>query len=99
MRWGFEIWSLLTRWNPLRFHRQHPRPYSGINALVVGMGPAGYTLAHHLLDEGFGVVGIDGLKVEPVPEALLDRPVERLEHAFGLPLDERVTSGFGGVSE
>src|SRR4051794_2952835 len=51
MRWGFEIWSLLTRWNPLRFGRQHPRPYSGVNVLVVGMGPAGYTLAHHLLNE------------------------------------------------
>jgi len=99
MRWGFEIWSLLTRWNPLRFERQHPRPYAGINVLVVGMGPAGYTLAHHLLNEGFGVVGIDGLKIEPVPGHLLRRPVEHLEHAFGRPLDERVTSGFGGVSE
>src|SRR5213075_182291 len=99
VRWGFEIWSLLTRWNPLRISRQHPRPYSGVNALVVGMGPAGYTLAHHLLNEGFGVVGIDGLKIEPIPDALLDRPLERLEHAFGGPLDERVTSGFGGVSE
>jgi NADPH-dependent glutamate synthase beta subunit-like oxidoreductase/NAD(P)H-flavin reductase len=98
-RWGFEIWSLLTRWNPLRFDRQHPRPYSGVNALVVGMGPAGYTLAHHLLNEGFGVVGIDGLKIEPLPEALLSRPVERFEDAFGKPLDERITSGFGGVSE
>ena len=36
--------------------------------LVVGLGPAGYTLAHHLLNEGFGVVGIDGLKIEPLPE-------------------------------
>jgi NADPH-dependent glutamate synthase beta subunit-like oxidoreductase/NAD(P)H-flavin reductase len=98
-RFGFEIWSLLTRWNPLRFPRQHPRPYSGVNALVVGMGPAGYTLAHHLLNEGFGVVGIDGLKIEPLPEALLSRPVERFEDAFGKPLDQRITSGFGGVSE
>ncbi|HEY5677043.1 MAG TPA: pyridine nucleotide-disulfide oxidoreductase, partial [Myxococcales bacterium] len=96
-RFGFEIWSLLTRWNPLRFGRQHPRPYSGVNALVVGMGPAGYTLAHHLLNEGFGVVGIDGLKIEPLPEALLSRPVERFEEAFGKPLDQRITSGFGGV--
>ena len=35
--------------------------------LVVGLGPAGYTLAHYLLNEGFGVVGIDGLKIEPLP--------------------------------
>ena len=99
VRWGFEIWSLLTRWNPLRFHRQHPRPYAGLNVLVVGMGPAGYTLAHHLLNEGFGVVGIDGLKIEPIPEHVLNRPVERIDHVFGRPLDERITSGFGGVSE
>ncbi len=99
MRWGFEIWSLLTRWNPLRVDRQHPRPYCGVNVLVVGMGPAGYTLAHHLLNEGFGVVGIDGLKIEPVPEHLVAKPLERVEHAFGKALDERITSGFGGVSE
>ncbi|HYY52914.1 MAG TPA: FAD-dependent oxidoreductase, partial [Myxococcales bacterium] len=99
MRWGFEIWSLLTRWNPLRFDRQHPRPYSGVNVLVVGMGPAGYTLAHHLLNEGFGVVGIDGLKIEPIAEHLIAGPIERIDDAFGKPLDERVTSGFGGVSE
>ena len=41
---------------------RYPLPYNGKNVLVVGMGPAGYTLAHHLLNEGFGVVGIDGLK-------------------------------------
>src|SRR5256885_3618470 len=99
LRWGFEIWSLLTRWNPVRFERQHPRSYAGVNVLVVGMGPAGYTLAHHLLNEGFGVVGIDGLKIEPIPGPLLRRPVEHLAQAFGRPLDERVTSGFGGVSE
>jgi NADPH-dependent glutamate synthase beta subunit-like oxidoreductase len=97
IRWGYEIWSLLTRWNPLRFRRQHPRPYSGVNVLVVGMGPAGYTLALHLLNEGFGVVGIDGLKIEPLTD--LDKPVEHYADRFGAPLDERVTSGFGGVSE
>ena len=96
MRWGFEIWSLLTRWNPLRFARQHPRPYSGVNVLVVGMGPAGYTLAHHLLNEGFGVVAIDGLKIEPIT---VKGPVETFDNAFGKPLDERILSGFGGVSE
>jgi NADPH-dependent glutamate synthase beta subunit-like oxidoreductase/NAD(P)H-flavin reductase len=102
LRWGFEIWSLLTRWNPLNMARQHPRPYTGLNVLVVGMGPAGYTLAHHLVNEGFGVVGIDGLKIEPLPPDLIGpapRPIESYQAAFGRPLDERVTSGFGGVSE
>ncbi len=99
VRWGFEIWSLLSRWNPLRFDRQHPRPYAGVDVLVVGMGPAGYTLAHHLLNEGFGVVGIDGLKIEPIPGQWMAAPIERFDDIFGKPLDERITSGFGGVSE
>ena len=55
--WGFEIYRLLTRWNPLNVERPAMRPYNGKNVLVVGLGPAGYTLAHHLACEGFGVVG------------------------------------------
>src|SRR6266849_1113322 len=99
--WGYEIWSLLTRWNPLRVERPHPRPYCGVDVLVVGMGPAGYTLAHHLLNEGFGVVGVDGLKIEPLDPELVScaRAVENYDDQFGTPLDERVLSGFGGVSE
>src|SRR4051812_45175061 len=99
--WGYEIWSLLTRWNPLRVGRPHPRPYCGVDVLVVGMGPAGYTLAHHLLNEGFGVVGVDGLKIEPLDPDLVTgaRAVESYDDQFGTPLDERILSGFGGVSE
>ena len=48
-------------------------------------GPAGYTLAHYLLNEGFGVVAIDGLKIEPLPRgagpataAALPQPIARL---------------------
>jgi NADPH-dependent glutamate synthase beta subunit-like oxidoreductase/NAD(P)H-flavin reductase len=64
--WGFEIYSLLTRWNPLHVRRPMALPYNGKNVLVVGLGPAGYTLAHYLANEGFGVVAIDGLKIEPL---------------------------------
>jgi NADPH-dependent glutamate synthase beta subunit-like oxidoreductase/NAD(P)H-flavin reductase len=67
LSFGPEIYLLLTRWNPLRRERPYPLAYNGINVLVVGMGPAGYTLAHYLCQEGFGVVGVDGLKVEPLP--------------------------------
>ena len=42
--------------------RPHALPYNGKNVLIVGLGPAGYTLSHHLANEGFGVVGVDGLK-------------------------------------
>src|SRR5260221_11273222 len=44
--WGFEIYSLLTRWNPFDLRRPYPRPASGKRVLVVGLGPAGSTLAH-----------------------------------------------------
>ena len=39
--WGFEIYALLTRWNPLDIRRPLPRPDSGRKVLIVGLGPAG----------------------------------------------------------
>ncbi|MEI5617619.1 hypothetical protein WB403_51900, partial [Streptomyces brasiliscabiei] len=63
------------RWNPLNLRRPFPRPPSGRRVLVAGMGPAGFTLAHHLINEGHFVVGIDGLKIEPLPGALGDPAV------------------------
>ncbi|MBX3272538.1 MAG: FAD-dependent oxidoreductase [Sandaracinaceae bacterium] len=96
--WGFEIWSLLTRFSPLSLHRPIPRPHTGKKVLVVGLGPAGYTLAHYLLNEGFAVVAIDGLKIEPLPEAWLREPIRDVE-ALREPLESRTVLGFGGVSE
>lgn len=101
---GFEIYSLLTRWNPLNINQPYSKPYNGINILVVGLGPAGYTLAHYLLNEGFGVVGIDGLKIEPLSYELIGDnenppfPIYDINELWK-PLDERVMAGFGGVSE
>ncbi|HUN69715.1 MAG TPA: FAD-dependent oxidoreductase [Burkholderiales bacterium] len=97
--WGFEIYSLLTRWNPLNLRRPLPRPDSGRKVLVVGLGPAGFTLAHHLMNDGHTVVGIDGLKIEPLPPDL--RAVKPVRDALELyePLGERAMAGFGGVAE
>ncbi len=64
--WGFEIYALLTRWNPLDIRRPLPRPDSGRKVLIVGLGPAGFTLAHHLMNDGHTIVAIDGLKIEPL---------------------------------
>jgi NADPH-dependent glutamate synthase beta subunit-like oxidoreductase/NAD(P)H-flavin reductase len=102
--WGFEIYSLLTRWNPLNIHRPHTLPYNGKNILVVGMGPAGYTLAHYFLNEGFGVVGIDGLKIEPLPKELIGDATTQFEplkdfSSIYSKLGDRILLGFGGVSE
>jgi NADPH-dependent glutamate synthase beta subunit-like oxidoreductase/NAD(P)H-flavin reductase len=103
--YGFEIYSLLTRWNPLNPLRPYELPYNGKNILVVGLGPAGYTLAHYLLNEGFGVVGVDGLKIEPLPSEwtgdlgqTTPKPVRDIAEITD-QLDERILSGFGGVSE
>jgi NADPH-dependent glutamate synthase beta subunit-like oxidoreductase/NAD(P)H-flavin reductase len=102
--YGFEIYGFLTRWNPLNIDRPHSRPYNGKNVLVVGLGPAGYTLSHHLSSEGFGVVAVDGLKIEPLPVEITGdstrapRPVRDFEKLYQ-ELDERILLGFGGVSE
>ena len=96
--WGVEIYDLLTRWNPLRSKQYLPAPYNGLKVLIAGMGPAGFTLAHHLLMEGFAVVGIDGLKIEPLPPKLIDQPVRSFADITD-KLDERILNGFGGVAE
>ncbi len=106
--WGFEIYSLLTRWTPLDFRRPVPRKNSGYKVLVVGLGPAGFNLAHHLLNDGHTVVAIDGLKIEPLEATLsgvqIDGqrvPFEPVQNAAALrePLGTRVVAGFGGVAE
>ncbi len=106
--WGFEIYGLLTRWNPLNFSRPYPRAATGRKVLVVGLGPAGFTLAHHLMNDGHTVVAVDGLKIEPIAEEIsgVDAKGERFPFqplrditTIYERLDERVLAGFGGVAE
>jgi NADPH-dependent glutamate synthase beta subunit-like oxidoreductase/NAD(P)H-flavin reductase len=95
--WGVEIYSLLTRWNPLNIRRPLPLPDSGRKVLIVGLGPAGFTLAHHLMNDGHSIVAVDGLKIEPLgfdPNT----PVRDAETLYE-NLDDRVMAGFGGVAE
>jgi NADPH-dependent glutamate synthase beta subunit-like oxidoreductase/NAD(P)H-flavin reductase len=106
--WGFEIYSLLTRWNPLDFARPLPKPESGYKVLVVGLGPAGFTLSHHLMNDGHSVVAVDGLKIEPLDatisgvtplgERVPFRPIHDVNELYE-SLDNRVMAGFGGVAE
>src|SRR5262245_37672070 len=106
--WGFEVYSLLTRWNPLNFKRPLPLPPTGRKVLIAGMGPAGFTLAHYLMNDGHAVAAIDGLKIEPLPEKFsgvaLDgnrvafEPVRDVRTLYE-SLDDRVMAGFGGVAE
>jgi NADPH-dependent glutamate synthase beta subunit-like oxidoreductase/NAD(P)H-flavin reductase len=106
--WGFEIYGLLTRWNPLNIRRPLPKEPTGYKVLVVGLGPAGYALSHHLMNDGHTVVAIDGLKIEPLASELSGvtptgarvpfSPVRELAQ-LAEPLDDRVMAGFGGVAE
>jgi NADPH-dependent glutamate synthase beta subunit-like oxidoreductase/NAD(P)H-flavin reductase len=106
--WGFEIYSLLTRWNPLNFARPYPKAPTGYKVLVVGLGPAGFTLSHHLMNDGHTVIGVDGLKIEPLPEEISGtnpfgqrvsmQPLCDISEIYER-LDERVMAGFGGVAE
>jgi NADPH-dependent glutamate synthase beta subunit-like oxidoreductase/NAD(P)H-flavin reductase len=106
--WGFEIYGLLTRWNPLNLRHPVARPSSGRKVLVVGLGPAGFTLAHYLLNDGHAVVAIDGLKIEPLPaelsgvtpagERVAFRPIRDVAE-LREELDDRTMAGFGGVAE
>jgi NADPH-dependent glutamate synthase beta subunit-like oxidoreductase/NAD(P)H-flavin reductase len=95
--WGFEIYSLLIRWNPLDIRRPLPRSASSRKVLIVGLGPAGFTLAHHLMNDGHTVVAIDGLKIEPLGFDVT-APVRDVETLYE-NLDDRVMAGFGGVAE
>jgi NADPH-dependent glutamate synthase beta subunit-like oxidoreductase/NAD(P)H-flavin reductase len=106
--WGFEIYSLLTRWNPLDLRRPLPKPASGYKVLVVGLGPAGFNLTHHLINDGHFVAAVDGLKIEPLlPEIsgvaadggrVAFEPVRDVASLYER-LDERTMAGFGGVAE
>ncbi len=106
--WGFEIYSLLTRWNPLNFARPVAKPHTGKKVLVVGLGPAGFTLSHHLMNDGHTVAAVDGLKIEPLPQDISGvdpwgkrvpfRPIHDITEIYER-LDERVMAGFGGVAE
>jgi NAD(P)H-flavin reductase/NADPH-dependent glutamate synthase beta subunit-like oxidoreductase len=98
MPYGVEVYGLLTRWNPLNRRRVVAADYNGKNVLVVGLGPAGYTLAHHLLNEGFGVVAVDGAKLEPLPPTWTMQPIKDYR-MIESELNERPILGFGGVSE
>ncbi len=106
--WGFEIYGLLTRWNPLNLARPVPKEASGRKVLVVGLGPSGFTLSHHLLNDGHAVAAIDGAKIEPLDPAYSGvtatgehvpfKPIHDIAE-IREDLDDRVMAGFGGVAE
>jgi NADPH-dependent glutamate synthase beta subunit-like oxidoreductase/NAD(P)H-flavin reductase len=96
--WGVEIYDLLLNWNPLRatnFILAKPNNYK---VMVMGLGPAGFTAANQLLMLGYTVVGVDGLKIEPVDEIRYSRAIKDFSTICD-NLDVRSVLGFGGVAE
>jgi hypothetical protein len=82
-------------------------PDTGYKVLVVGLGPAGFTLAHHLMNDGHTVVGVDGsrssrcrryFRRRSAWRARAFRPGRDVTEIYE-SLDERVMAGFGGVAE
>ena len=103
--WGFEIYGLLTRWNPLNVRRPYALPYNGKNVLVVGLGPAGYTLAHYLAErrlrrrrhrrpEDRAAAG----RAHRRPTTRAPRPIRDWSEIYRRARRARAR-GFGGVSE
>lgn len=95
--WGFEIYSLLSRWNPLNLNLPYPKNPTGKSVLIVGQGPSGFNLAHHLLNLGHRILAIDGAKIEPLATDALE-PIYNIKSLYE-SLDDRVMAGFGGVAE
>ena len=96
--WGVEVYDLLLNWNPLRaagFVLAQPH---GDRVMIMGMGPAGFTMANQLLMAGYTVVGMDGLKIEPTDPEQYQQLVQSFD-AISAALDVRTVKGFGGVAE
>ncbi|UAT43079.1 hypothetical protein GUI12_02845 [Anaplasmataceae bacterium AB001_6] len=100
--YGFEIYSLLTRWNPVSPHYDaFYRDDTKQDILVVGSGPSGFSMAHYMLNYGHNVVMIDSLKIEPLDEYLTGedfKPIKDINEIFN-DLKDRTIYGFGGVME
>ena len=96
--WGIEIYDIFTRWNPLKQSAYLPTDGNNRKVLVSGLGPAGFTMTHYLSQAGCHVVAVDGLKIEPLPEAIINGPVEHWS-SLEEDLANRILYGFGGVAE
>ena len=101
--WGVEIYTLLSRWNPLDFKipfQSAPRPHT---VMVAGLGPAGLALSHHLLRAGYPVIALENRPVTPLPSNITDTFVQDFS-ALSQKLTTTVTGehlpqGIGGVAE
>ncbi len=97
LKWGVEIYLLLTKWNPLNIEHPLPLKSSNYNILITGLGPSGFALAHYMLNEGHNVTAIDGLKITQLPFDET-KPIQYWSQ-IKQSLETRAPQGFGGVAE
>lgn len=100
--YGFEIYSLLTRWNPLSSNRNplHNHIPEINKILICGAGPAGIAMSYYMLQSGCEVYLVDGLKINPDMHATYKNTlIKDVSTILDRPLSERVPNGFGGVME
>lgn len=98
LAYGVELYDLLLNWNPLRAVNHSIADDNDRNVVVMGMGPAGFTMANQLLMLGYSVVGLDGLKIEPLFVNKYNSLIEDFQQISNC-LDARLVLGFGGVAE
>lgn len=94
--WGFEIYSLLTKWNPLRVYRPYPKPSTNYNICIAGQGPAGFSLAYNLLQEGHNIIAFDALNIEPLDIPFT--PIKDINQVLQDSSHQKIYS-WGGVCE
>ncbi len=95
---GFEIYYLLSQWNPINVTQSFCDSSKKYNILVVGSGPSGIALAHYLLQSNCFVTMIEGQKVEPLNQDLIRSKIKHI-HNITEYFDEIKPQGFGGVCE
>lgn len=96
--WGVEIVDLLIKWNPLRVQEFLPSSDNGRSVLIMGLGPAGFSMMHHLWMRGCSVTAMDGVFLQPWPHGDINAPIQDFS-LIDQSLSDRVPLGFGGVCE
>ena len=98
LEYGFEIYSLLLKWQALDPIFYLSKTNNSSSILVVGSGPAGIALSHYLTREGCNVTMIDAQKIEPIPEKIkktLIKDYKEIKDTY----NSIKPQGFGGVAE
>lgn len=98
LRWGVEIVDLLMKWHPLRREEALPQVLNQRRILVMGLGPSGFSMLHHLWMRGCAVTGMDGAHLSPWPFGDPMQPIADYSD-IREDLSTRRPLGFGGVCE